>query len=115
MATAQKRRGRAAGGQGRWVVGHEDRVSRGVDPRGLALGVRTPQQKNLGTRVIVDAVDDGVALHFKGGKYHETIYNDATSNAYKVSTRPPYLAQVLQTSGNESFCCLQCQALHNVF
>ncbi|WP_420902828.1 Type 1 glutamine amidotransferase-like domain-containing protein [Pseudomonas lurida] len=45
------------------------------------------------------AVDDGVALHFKDGKYHETIYNDAGSNAYKVSTRPPYLAQVLQTSG----------------
>jgi peptidase E len=45
------------------------------------------------------AVDDGVALHFKDGKYHETIYNDAASNAYKVSTRPPYLAQVLQTSG----------------
>lgn len=44
------------------------------------------------------AVDDGVALHFKDGRYHETIHNDATKSAYVVTTTPAYLTQLLQVS-----------------
>ncbi|WP_339451761.1 Type 1 glutamine amidotransferase-like domain-containing protein [Pseudomonas sp. JAI120] len=44
------------------------------------------------------AADDGVALHFKDGRYHETIHNDATKSAYDVTTAPPYLTQLSQVS-----------------
>ncbi len=45
------------------------------------------------------AVDDGVALHFKDGRYHETIHNDATKNAYDVTTAPACLTPLSQVSG----------------
>ncbi|EZP64367.1 peptidase E [Pseudomonas sp. RIT357] len=45
------------------------------------------------------AVDDGVALHFKDGRYHETIHNDATKNAYDVTTAPAYITPLSQVSG----------------
>ncbi|MFL1564066.1 Type 1 glutamine amidotransferase-like domain-containing protein [Pseudomonas sp. O64] len=37
------------------------------------------------------AVDDGVALHFKEGKYHQTIHDGAAGSAYEVSTSGAYL------------------------
>ena len=45
------------------------------------------------------AVDDSVALHFKNGRYHETIHNNAKKSAYDVTTAPPYLTQLSQVSG----------------
>jgi DNA-binding NarL/FixJ family response regulator len=45
------------------VIGHEHRVSRGVDPVGLTLGVRTPQQERLGRGIGAAARDQPVRQH----------------------------------------------------
>ena len=35
------------------------------------------------------AVDDGVAVHFKNGKYHEIIHNSTTGDAYELTAAAP--------------------------
>jgi len=37
------------------------------------------------------AVDDGIALHFKNGKYHKTIRNEMLRNSYYINTAYPHV------------------------
>jgi peptidase E len=37
------------------------------------------------------AVDDGIALHFKNGRYHKTIHNDAACNGYSITVQLPHV------------------------
>ncbi|HCS46655.1 MAG TPA: peptidase E [Pseudomonas sp.] len=41
------------------------------------------------------AVDDGIALHFKNGKYHKTIRNDVLCNGYEIGTVSPHIKSLL--------------------
>lgn len=40
------------------------------------------------------AVDDGIALHFKNGRYHKTLHNDPARSGYAVTARLPYVTRL---------------------
>jgi peptidase E len=40
------------------------------------------------------AVDDGIALHFKNGRYHKTIHNDTACSGYLVTVQSPHVTQL---------------------
>lgn len=40
------------------------------------------------------AVDDGIALHFKNGKYHKTLHNDPSCSGYAVTAQLPYVTRL---------------------